>query len=120
MLNAIAAEVEAEKRECRQLLNSLPSGQRQALYRLSVFPGVFRCDHGIAIISSPPPLPEPGDLFDPLLGPWIEPLHAGYFTLSPLISGCAKQVFSPEEFRTLQIDALHIFYECEPRTLILQ
>lgn len=117
-LSAVTAEVDAEKNEARQLLNSLPLGQRQALYRLSVFPGVFRRDHAITIISSPPPLPEPGDLFDPLLGPWIEPLHAGYFALSPLISGCAKQVFSAPEIRKLQADALQVLYECEPRTLI--
>jgi tetratricopeptide (TPR) repeat protein len=117
-LNGVGAKVEEEKRESRQLLNSLPLEQREALYRLSVFPGVFRRDHGIAILSSPPPLQQPGDLFDPLLGPWLESLHGGYFTLSPLISGCAKQAFSPVDFRNLQIAALNVLHECDPRRLI--
>jgi hypothetical protein len=46
-LSAVTAVVDAEKNEARQLLSSLPSGQRQALYRLSVFPDVFRRDHAI-------------------------------------------------------------------------
>ena len=84
-LRAGADEISAEQAGARQLLEELPDSQRVLLHRLSVFPRVFRRDHAVEVAAKPSALPAPGDLFDPLVGPWIEPLHAGYFELTPLL-----------------------------------
>lgn len=111
------AAVDAEKADARQLLGELPEAQRVLLHRLSVFPQFFRRDHAVAMGATPPSLAMPGDLFDRLVGPWIEPLHAGYFALSPLIADCAREANALDEFRGLQNAAADVLLGTEPRTI---
>ena len=108
--------IDAEKADARQLLAELTDDQQTMLLRLSIFPHVFRRDHAVAFAAESPPLARPGNVFDSLVGPWIEPLHAAYFAVSPLISDCARTALSPTDFQKLQITAAEILMRTEPRT----
>jgi len=109
--------IDAEKADARQLLDELNGEQRAMLLRLSVFPLVFRLDHALTFAVESPPLTRPGDLFDSLVGPWIEPLHAKYFAVSPLISDCARGALASADFQKLQNTAADILVRIEPRTI---
>lgn len=109
-------DVAEQQADARQLLAELPESQRELLQRLSIFPTMFTRTHAIEFGASPPPIPLPGDVFDPLVGPWIEPLHAGYFALSPLLENCAKDARADSEFRSLQNAAAFVLLKAEPHT----
>lgn len=109
--------IDAEKADARQILDDLSKEQRTMLLRLSVFPLVFRRDHALALAAEPPSLITPGNLFDSLVGPWIEPLHGEYFAVSPLISNCAQGALASADFQKLQITAADILVRIEPRTI---
>lgn len=111
-----ASEVDAEKADARQLIEGLPKSQQKLLQRLSVFPGIFRRDHAIGLGAVPPSISSPGNVFDPLVGPWVEPLHAGYFALSPLFADGARAALTPEHFKKLQNEAAEVLIKTEPRT----
>lgn len=110
--------VEAEKADVQELLETLTPERRQMLQHLSVFPAPFRRDHAAALGALPDPIASPGTIFSSLVGPWIEPLHAGYFALSPLLSDGARMALVPTDYRSLQIKAAMILVEVEPRTTI--
>ena len=109
--------IDAEKADSRQLLDELSNEQRTMLLRLSVFPLVFRRDHALTFAAESPPLINPGNLFDSLVGPWIEPLHGQYFAVSPLISDCARDALAPADFQKLQTAAADVLVRIEPRTI---
>jgi tetratricopeptide (TPR) repeat protein len=108
--------IDAERADARQLLGELTDEQQTMVLRLSVFPHAFRRDHAVGFAAESPPLTYPGNLFDSLVGPWIEPLHAGYFAVSPLINDCARGVLSPSDFQKLQNAAAEVLVRTEPRT----
>jgi tetratricopeptide (TPR) repeat protein len=108
--------IDSERADARQLLQELTDEQQTMLLRLSVFPQSFRRDHAVAFAAESPPLTHPGNLFDSLVGPWIEPLHARYFAVSPLISDCARDALSRPDFQKLQNTAADILVKTEPRT----
>jgi hypothetical protein len=58
--------------------------------------GPFRRDHAVAIAELPPAATTPGDIFDHLVGPWIEPVSANYYRLSPLLANAAVDVWSAD------------------------
>jgi tetratricopeptide (TPR) repeat protein len=109
--------IDAEKADARQILDDLSKEQRTMLLRLSVFPLVFRRDHALALAAESPPVKTPGNLFDSLVGPWIEPLHGEYFAVSPLISDCARGALASADFQRLQITAADVLVRIEPRTI---
>ena len=45
----------------------------------------------------------PGDIFSQLVGPWIDQVNETYYTISPLLTNAAKQVWSDES----KINDLH-------------
>ncbi len=108
------AAVDAEKADARELLEGLPQPQRDLLQRLSVFPVAFRRDHAVAIGAAPPPVGSPGNAFNPLIGPWVEPLHADYFALSPLLADGARAALAPVDFKKLQNQAAKVLLETKP------
>lgn len=108
------AAVDAEKADARELLDGLPQPQRELLHRLSVFPVAFRRDHAVAIGAAPPPVGSPGNAFNPLIGPWVEPLHADYFALSPLLADGARAALAPVDFKKLQNQAARVLLETKP------
>lgn len=114
-LIAESEAVEAEKADTRlSLTETLSSSQQELLLRISILPNFFRRAHGVELGACAPPLTNPGNLVDSLLGPWIEPLHGGYFSLSPLLADIAQQTLSKIELRALQQSAGHILLSCKP------
>ena len=79
------------------LLVALPEAEKQLLYHLSLIVGPFRRDQAIKIAELPPAAAAPGDVFDHLLGPWIEPVTANYYRLSPLLANAAGEAWSPDK-----------------------
>ncbi len=117
-INPGVAAVDAEKADARELLDGLPHPQRELLHRLSVFPGVFRRDHGVAIGAVKPSIGSPGNVFNPLIGPWIEPLHAEYFALSPLLVDGARAALAPADFKKLQNQAAKVLRDTKPTSTL--
>ena len=94
-------ELVEEREEARQLLRDLPEDQREFLYRLSLMLAEFRRDYALNIAEIPESIPHPGDIFSQLLGPWIDPVDETYYTISPLLTNAAKQVWSESEINQL-------------------
>jgi hypothetical protein len=80
---------EQVKAEARKLLALSPDGVRELARRLSVVPSNFTRDFALELGSAPQPLQEPGNAFDTLVGPWVQPLANNRFVLSPLLDGYA-------------------------------
>lgn len=102
--------------EARMLLQALPDGHRQLLYRLSIVPGLFRRDHAIAIGELQPVVPSVGDVYDQLIGPWIEYVDHEYMRVSPLLKNCATQVWSAETVKKWHESIGMAILRCAPRT----
>ncbi len=93
------ARVRTEAREV--LIRQVPENHRELIYRLSIVAGYVRRDQAIAIGEFPPAVSYPGDVFDWLVGPWIESIGGDYFRLSPLLKDAAKQVWPGEKIKLL-------------------
>ena len=39
----------------------------------------------------PEPIPDPGDVFSQLVGPWIDQVSENYYTISPLLKNAANE-----------------------------
>lgn len=102
--------------EGRMLLKELPDSHRQLLYRLSLVAGLFRRDHAVAIGELDPAVPCAGDVYDELLGPWIEHVDHEYRRVSPLLKGCANQVWSESKVNELHEAIGFAILRCTPRT----
>lgn len=89
------AGLDEVKRHARlRLETQLPSQPARALaYRLSIFIQPFTREHALALAG----IPNPGEAFDRLLGPWIEPIGDNRFRLSPLLRSAAQETFSKAE-----------------------
>jgi tetratricopeptide (TPR) repeat protein len=79
----------------RRLIDELPSeGARYLAYRLSLFTGRFPRQLALDLTQLPPLIPLPGEAFDRLVGPWIEPLGNNYYQVSPLLRDAGTQALS--------------------------
>ena len=107
-----------ERAEARQLLSGLPETSRELLYRLSLIEDRFRKDHALKIGELEPSITHPGDCFDQIVGPWIEPLASDYFQTSPLLNGEAEQVWSQDKCRKFHKAIAEAILSSEPRTTI--
>jgi len=91
-------DVEQHRAETRDLLIAeVSEQQRLLLYRLSMATGSFRREVGLYLANHPTPIGGiPGEIFDSVVGPWIE--HAGEdrFSLSPLLQHSADKVLDKE------------------------
>ena len=94
-------EVVKEREEARQLLMGVSEDQRKLLYRLSLLTE-FRRDYSLNIGEIPEPIPNSGDIFSQLVGPWIDQVSENYYTISPLLKDAAKAVWSDETIKRLQ------------------
>ncbi len=97
-------EISDERQLARQLLQELDDGEIQLLDRLSVASQAFRKDHAVAVGEIDPPIARPGDKFDALVGPWIEPAAKTYFRLSPLLAQPANGNWTPESAKAMRIN----------------
>jgi hypothetical protein len=86
--------VEDIRREVRRRLQDLlPSEAARTLaYRLSIFTGYFRKSNALYLGEHPSPIPNPGEAFDLLVGPWLERVSDNYYRLSPLLAGSADDM----------------------------
>ena len=95
--------------EARRLISALPEPEKELLLRLSLITGRFRREHAQSIGAEPPPLPRPGEAFDPLIGAWIEPMSGASFRVSPLLADAAEEIFAGERLRELHIQIAKAF-----------
>jgi hypothetical protein len=65
-----------------------------------------------------PSITHPGDCFDQIVGPWIEPLDNHYFQASALLNGEAEQVWSQGKCRKFHEAIAEAILASDPRTTI--
>ncbi len=94
-------EVGEERGAARQLLMALPDDYREFLYRLSLVSTGFRRDYALNIGDIPESVPYAGDIFSQLVGPWIDRFNESYYTISPLLTNAAKEVWPKEKIKQL-------------------
>jgi tetratricopeptide (TPR) repeat protein len=112
-----APEITEELDLARQLLGGATAGDKTLLYRLSITTGAFRRDHAVAIGNISPPLSFPADVFDRLVGPWIDRLGIGYFRLSPLLKEAAETNWSQDKIKAMRRDVAEAIAKCGKMTL---
>jgi tetratricopeptide (TPR) repeat protein len=107
-------DVSEVHRQARQRLrDQLPDTNAHTLaYRLSVFITPFRRQHALRIAE----IPWPGDAFDRLVGPWVEPVDEQYFRVSPLLSNVAAEIFPPDQIADLHRAAANSLLDVQPIT----
>jgi len=106
----IAEEIKDVRGEFRRTLREqLPEDERTLLYRLSIFTGRFKRRHALEMGVHSPPISGAGDAFDALVGPWIEPIDATYFRLSPLLDSAATEVFTEAQIKEIHRAAAEAF-----------
>lgn len=106
-------DIDRERSAARGLLiDQLSVDERELIYRLSIIVGLFRRDHAIAIAENKPSLEHSGDVFDRLIGPWIETFHGEYFRLSPLFDNVANQIWSQEKVQSLHGNIAQAILRC--------
>ncbi|MCY3736403.1 MAG: ABC transporter ATP-binding protein [Gemmatimonadaceae bacterium] len=80
-------DVEATRDEARRRVASLlPESSRVLLYRVSITVGSFDRSLALRIGAINPPVRQPGECIDQLVGAWIESLGADRLRVSPLAS----------------------------------
>ena len=99
------------REQARQLLLNLPKNQREFLYRLSLMSTEFRKDYALNIGKIPKPIPHPGDIFSQLVGPWIDRVDETYYTISPLLTNAAKEVWPESEINKLHAQVANAILE---------
>ena len=110
-------EVVKEREEARQLLMGLSEDQRKFLYRLSLLTE-FRKDYSLNIGEIPEPIPDPGDVFSQLVGPWIDQVSETYYTISPLLTNAANEVWSKSKIRHLHAEVADAILKANNLTTI--
>jgi hypothetical protein len=78
--------------EARQLVAQLQPPFREMIYRLSLTASLMDRERIMAIAAIWPPIDEPGNAVDRLVGPWIEIVSRDIFRISPLITSSGQQV----------------------------
>lgn len=94
----------ADAREQARLVVSveLSREQKELLYRLSLLTTSFARPRALAIAEIVPPLHGAGDVFDRLVGPWIERPNAAEYRLSPLLTNSGSDANGPTWTRDMQ------------------
>jgi hypothetical protein len=111
-------EITDERQLARQLLQELDDSEVELLYRLSLASQPFRRDQVVAVGEISPPISRPGDKFDALVGPWIEPAGKRYFRLSNLLARAADDNWTPEHVRTMRVEYGRAIHRTRDRTLL--
>ncbi len=96
-------ELEVERERVRdRLIAELPEQPRELLYRLTLVGGRFDRELALFIAGLAPAIDRPGEVFERLVGPWIESWAAGKYGVSPLLSDAGVITLS-----RAQSDAIH-------------
>ena len=107
-----------EREEARQLLIGLSEDQQELLYRLSLISIEFRRDCVLNIGEIPEPISRPGDTFNQLVGPWIDPTKETYYIVSPLLNNAAKQVWPESKINDLHAQIANAILKTKNLTTI--
>ena len=110
-------EVKKEREAARQLLTDYPKDKREFLYRLSLLTE-FRKDYAINIGEIPVPISHPGDIFNQLVGPWIDQVSETYYTTSPLLKNAANEVWSKSKISDLHAEVANAILKANNLTII--
>ena len=94
-------KVKEEREAARLLLTDLPKDRREFLYRLSLMSIGFRKDYALKVAEIPEPILHPGDVFSQLVGPWIDQVNETYYSISPLLTNAAKEVWPDTKIKDL-------------------
>ena len=111
-------EVGKEREDARQLLTELPDAQREFLYRLSLMTTGFRRDYALNIGEIPEPISYAGDIFSQLVGPWIDRFNESYYTISPLLTNAAKDIWSESKINKLHAQIADGILKTEDLTIL--
>lgn len=76
-----------------RLVGSVPDASRALLYRLSLAIGRFDRRTALALSTLDPPIANPGEALDPLIGPWIDAAIEGEYRMSPLLYRAGQDMF---------------------------
>ena len=111
-------EVVEEREDARQLLTELPDAQREFLYRLSLMTTGFKRDYALNIGDIPESVPYAGDIFSQLVGPWIDRFNESYYTISPLLTNAAKDIWSESKINKLHAQIADAILKTEDLTIL--
>lgn len=88
-----------------RLIKMFPSDAARILaYRLSVITGRFHRNLALTLGNTVPPVSLSGEIFDTLVGPWIEKEGPDLYRISPLLTGAAQSVFSDRDVIDLHLN----------------
>ena len=73
------SDVVEARAEARRLITTLDAATRELIYRLSLTMQALPKRQVLAIAGQPPPITEPGLVFDRLVGPWLEVVADGFY-----------------------------------------
>ena len=106
-------DIQREREQAIQLLADRTTKQKELLFRLSIFSGFFRRDHAVSIGDNiNPPITHGGEVFDSLVGPWIERVGENYFRISPLLVGSAKEIWTDQKVQSIQVSTAQLIIKC--------
>ena len=97
-----APEIIEERKLAQQLLDGISVGEVELLSRLSLLSISFRRDQAITIAEIEPCIVHPGNCFDKLVGPWIEPASGNRYRLSSLLNQVAADNYSTDRITELR------------------
>jgi len=93
-------EIRDTRAEALQVVRSaLPEAARDMLYRLSVSFTTLKRSHALRIGAAAPAIPRAGEVFDQLVGPWLEQPEPGRYRVSALISKAGDALLTRDEVR---------------------
>ena len=114
----IPQELVDEREQAQQLLLNLPKDQREFLYRLSLILTNFRRDHALNIGEISKSIPHPGEIFNQLVGPWVDPVDEIYYTISPLLTNAASQVWPEDRVNNLHAQIANAILKTKDLTMM--
>ncbi|KQP52480.1 hypothetical protein ASF41_12585 [Methylobacterium sp. Leaf111] len=92
------AEIDAQRDAVRaKLLDELPDGASNLLYRLSLIDGGFDRSMALSVAGADPKIRRPGDALDMLVGPWVEARGDRRYAVSPLVDDVGVEALDEEE-----------------------
>ena len=107
-----------EREQAQQLLLNLQGDHREFLYRLSLILTKFRRDHALNIGEIAGSIPHPGEIFNQLVGPWVDPVDEIYYTISPLLTNAANQVWSEDRVNNLHAQIANAILKTKDLTMM--
>jgi hypothetical protein len=91
-------EIRDARAEALHVIRSvLPQGARDLLYRLSFAIPPLKRSHALRVSEGDPPILRAGEMFDSLIGPWLEEPLSDRYRVSALASRAGHDQLPPDE-----------------------